>query len=220
MRKIFPFAALALLLAAAPAPKPGELKVFGSWTVGCDNGRACQANALMSPESDDGLQLVIRRAAAPGAPAMFDIPTDGLKAAATFTVDAEVFAKLTPGPGPKTIPITARLANRLAEGAEAEVMIGTKRWTGVPLGGVAAAFLYIDDKQGRLGTTTALRRIGTRVASAAPPALPVIVRPVAGTKPARGLPLPVLKKLIGTDATDCEDGGKLEPSNIRLDPAS
>jgi hypothetical protein len=34
-------------LAAAAAPQPAELKTFQDWTVGCDNGRACQAVALM-----------------------------------------------------------------------------------------------------------------------------------------------------------------------------
>ena len=38
----------ALLIAAAPSP--GELRTFNDWTVGCDNGRACQAVALLERE--------------------------------------------------------------------------------------------------------------------------------------------------------------------------
>ena len=54
---------LLALAAAATAPQPGELKTFRDWIVGCDNGRACQAVALV-PESEDGenyLMLVVER---------------------------------------------------------------------------------------------------------------------------------------------------------------
>lgn len=41
-------------------PKPGELKTFGDWTIGCDNGLACQANALVPDISGrDGYLLLL-----------------------------------------------------------------------------------------------------------------------------------------------------------------
>ncbi len=51
-----------------------------------------------------------------------------------------------------------------------------KESTAVSLSGAAAAFLWIDERQGRLGTTTALIRRGDRPASAVPaaPAAPRI----------------------------------------------
>jgi hypothetical protein len=51
--------ALALALAAS---QPGALKTFGDWTVGCDNGRACQAVALLPEEGDgEGATLTLTR---------------------------------------------------------------------------------------------------------------------------------------------------------------
>ena len=38
---------LLALAATVAAPQPGELKTFKDWTVGCDNGRACQAVGLL-----------------------------------------------------------------------------------------------------------------------------------------------------------------------------
>src|SRR3954468_20586978 len=55
---------LLALLAAAAVPRPADLKTFQDWTVGCDNGAACQAVALM-PENwpDDALTMSVRRGA-------------------------------------------------------------------------------------------------------------------------------------------------------------
>src|SRR3712207_1900258 len=55
---------LPLFLAAALAapPQPAELKTFQDWTVGCDNGAACHAVALMPEEwPEDGLTMSVRR---------------------------------------------------------------------------------------------------------------------------------------------------------------
>lgn len=38
---------LLALAAVAALPHPGDLKTFGDWIVGCDNGRACEARALI-----------------------------------------------------------------------------------------------------------------------------------------------------------------------------
>ena len=57
------------LLIAAAVPHPAELKTFQDWTVGCDNGGACHAVALM-PEDwpDDALTMSVRREAGTDAP--------------------------------------------------------------------------------------------------------------------------------------------------------
>src|SRR6187397_404159 len=59
---------LAAAAAASPVPKPEELQVYGDWTVGCDNGRACQAVGLM-PEDwpEDAVTIVVGRGAEAGA---------------------------------------------------------------------------------------------------------------------------------------------------------
>ncbi len=56
--------ALIALAATARSPQPGELKTFKDWTVGCDNGRACQAVGLL-PENDvEEAIITVRRGAA------------------------------------------------------------------------------------------------------------------------------------------------------------
>ena len=65
---------LAVLFAAA-TPEPGALRTFGDWTVGCDNGRACQAVALVTyADETPRVTLTLRREAEvhpdPGVPAV------------------------------------------------------------------------------------------------------------------------------------------------------
>src|SRR4051794_2135727 len=53
---------LAMIAAASPVPQPSELKLYKDWTVGCDNGRLCQAVGLI-PEDypEDGATMVLKR---------------------------------------------------------------------------------------------------------------------------------------------------------------
>lgn len=173
---------IALALFAA-AVQPAELKTFQDWTVGCDNGRACHAVALI-PEDwpDDALTMSVRRG--PGA------------------ADSPVLAiELGSDSRPAWLAADGRrLAVRLvgAEGltgiaaADVRTMIGVLRSAGSlevfaadgqPLGkislkGASAALLYMDERQRRAGTATALVRPGSRPpAGASPPPLPVVVAP-------------------------------------------
>src|SRR3954471_11379299 len=71
---------LILLAAAAGAPHPSPLKVYQDWIVGCDNGRACHAVALM-PQSGEGATMAVKRGAEAGATAVIDFTLDGAGAA-------------------------------------------------------------------------------------------------------------------------------------------
>ncbi len=64
---------------------------------------------------------------------------------------------------------SAQLLNDLGNGSFMALRRGDKQIK-VSLGGAAAAFLWIDERQGRLGTTTALIRRGDRPASSVPAA--------------------------------------------------
>jgi len=173
----------ALLAAATAVPQPAELKTFQDWTVGCDNGRACHAVALM-PETwpDDGLTMSVRRG-----------PEAGAQPVVAFEL----------GAGSNAVAVSAdgrRLPARLlgAEGetrvapADTAAMIGALRSAGqlqlhgadgkalgtVSLKGASAALLYIDERQRRIGTPTALVRRGTGASAAPPPPpLPVVAAP-------------------------------------------
>lgn len=198
--------ALAPLAFAAPAlaqqkpqtaPQVQPLKQFKDWTIGCDNARSCTALGLSPDEGmmgpyvritrsgtadaapsisfamvlDDGVQ-----ATSPGLKLSLDgkdipgLPTQPLKA----TIADEVArAEL---PTDQTAAFIAALRNgtrlniRLLDGSK-EAANGA-----ISLAGSAAAMLYMDDQQKRIGTVTALARKGDAPASSIPPVpeLPVV----------------------------------------------
>ena len=169
-----------LLLAAAAAPQPTALKTFQDWTVGCDNGRACHAVALV-PEHwpDDALTMSVRRGAEAGAQPViaFDLGSDSNAAAAS--ADGRRLGARLIGAGGETrvAPAdSAALVAALRSAARLQLLGADGKPLGtVSLKGASAALLYMDEQQRRIGTPTALVRRGTAAAAAAPPALPVVV---------------------------------------------
>ena len=171
------------LLAAATLPQPAELKTFHDWTVGCDNGRACHAVALI-PESwpEDALTMSVRRGPAAADQPVLAIELGADSNPASLSADGR--------------PLPVRLVG--AEGltgiaaADSAAMIGVLRSAGsleirsadgkplgtVSLKGASAALLYMDEQQRRTGTATALVRPGTRSpGNVSPPPLPVVTAP-------------------------------------------
>lgn len=184
---------LALLAAVSPhqaVPRPGELKTFRDWIVGCDNGRACHATALM-PEgemADSPLTMSIKRG--PAAGALPEMRVHGGKGrAARLVADGRALgARLRPeeegededwrvaDEGVAETLAAVRRARTIAVEDGRRLRLGS-----VSLAGASAALLYIDEVQKRLGTVTALARTGPRPASAVPPppALPRIASAAA-----------------------------------------
>lgn len=217
----------ALLLAAATSsPQVGDLKTFGDWTVGCDNARRCQANALV-PESDDRdgyLLLVLRRDAGGAATATLSVPLDPATAQrASLAVDGKPLASIVARSAEEvaTIPIDRALATALANGKTVTLVANGKPRTHASLAGLAAAMLYIDDRQKRIGTVGALRRAGADPDSSIPPppALPVITSPAPTSAAPRTLTPAAAAKLIGPEATACDDAQPVAPEAHRLDAA-
>jgi hypothetical protein len=181
---------LALLLAAATAtPQPADLKTFQDWIVGCDNGAACHAVALM-PEDwpEDGLTMSVRRGPEAGAQPVlaFEIGADSNaafvsadgKRQAVRLVGSEGQTKVAPADTAAMIGVL-RSADRVELQAADGKPLGT-----VSLKGASAALLYMDERQHRTGTATALVRPGTKPAAPPPPPLPVVTaRPVTSAKP-------------------------------------
>ncbi|HEX9964266.1 MAG TPA: DUF1176 domain-containing protein [Allosphingosinicella sp.] len=178
-----------LLAAAASAPQPAQLKTFHDWTVGCDNGRACQAVALM-PEHwpDDALTMSVRRGAEAGAQPVvaFDLGADSN--ASALSADGRRLQARLVGAGGETRVAPADTAAVIAalrsagelrlQGADGKPL-GT-----VSLRGASAALLYMDEQQRRVGTPTALVRPGKSAAAVPPPPLPVVAaRPFASARP-------------------------------------
>jgi hypothetical protein len=167
--------------AAAAAPQPGELRTFGDWIVGCDNGLTCTAIALLPEAGGDGLWVTMRfaRGSEPD-----DAPVTTLQ-----NVDADPAALLADGrplavrfeghvDGYDVVPDDPAAfiqALRQAQLLEARGADGASVGR-VSLSGASAAMLYMDEQQRRLGTVTALVRTGGAPASSVPPppALPVV----------------------------------------------
>jgi hypothetical protein len=171
-----------LLLAAAAAPQPHALKTFQDWTVGCDNGRACHAVALV-PEHwpDEALTMSVRRGAEAGAQPVIAFEIGADSNAASVSADGKrLQARLAGADGETRVApadtealiAALRSATRLQlHGADGKPL-GT-----VSLKGASAALLYMDERQRRVGTPTALVRRGKRASAGPPPTLPVVAAP-------------------------------------------
>jgi len=207
-----------LAAAGAAASRPSDLKIFRDWVVGCDNGRACAASGLMPEEDYEAATAGVARGPEANAPAdVWVNVVDGTPAAAM--VDGRRFAlRAGPDAGYRAADPAGFLA-ALAAGKKAVVIDSA----GKPLGtlstaGVAAALLYMDEKQGRLGNVTALVRKGPAPASAVPPppALPVIASAPPSPRPPRRPTAAQIKAARGDNA--CEKPSDEQPAESwRLD---
>ncbi len=153
-----------------------ETRAFRDWIAVCDNGNACFGYGPAS-----GGVGWIRVAIGPGPDARPEVAAgywpEGVEAGRSFalTIDGTDY--------PMTLadnePVAAELPDdRALEAARALANGGSARIGDdheLSLTGAAAALLWIDERQGRVNTVTALRRPGSRPASAVPPAPPLPV---------------------------------------------
>ncbi|WP_176597629.1 MULTISPECIES: DUF1176 domain-containing protein [Sphingobium] len=167
---------MAMAPVAAQAPKPGALESYKDWTIGCDNRNRCEAVSLL-PEGgdwpDSPVMLGISWDAGADADpeiwvsrdakgrATLDFLIDGRKIASAASVDGEASVQ-----GPQAFA----LAIAMAKGGSMEIRSGAKRIDRPSLAGSAAAFRYMDAKQGRAGTVAALVASGPLARSAVRPA--------------------------------------------------
>ncbi|MDO9609105.1 MAG: DUF1176 domain-containing protein [Brevundimonas sp.] len=169
--------------AAAPAPvlqTRSETRQFKDWRVTCGNDGSCWAFGF-APEFAAGW---VRIALQPGPDARPEVSfgywPDGDAPASRqigLTIDGRTFAATLSDDGDSQAPIglirndVGPVIDAMAQGKAMAVRGASTQ--AVSLNGAAAALLWIDEKQGRLGTTTALIRRGDRPASAVPVAPPL-----------------------------------------------
>ncbi|MEH6701123.1 DUF1176 domain-containing protein [Parasphingorhabdus sp.] len=172
--------------AALPVPQPGEIPTFKDWAVGCDNIGNCEAVSLLAEEGgarfdDWGGPISIIRTA--GKDDIFKIRVlfdgkgfDRYK----MMVDNEL---VDTGPiveGDYPIEIVGEDAKKVADaiikGKRLVVQDPTgENITHISLAGSSAALRYIDQKQDRSGTDTALVAKGKRPFQATATQAPIIV---------------------------------------------
>ncbi|WP_067489371.1 DUF1176 domain-containing protein [Erythrobacter sp. CCH5-A1] len=214
-------AASAVLLPVAPVPPAAQFK---DWSVACDNTRRCEAVAAVEADEtgDNWVIHVVRGGAADAVPVVEATPifgdpvaavgvlVDGQAAPFGFDVDG-----LLTGDPAAFLAALAR-ARKVEVAARGGAVIGT-----LPTSGASAGLRWIDDRQRRAGTVTAIVARGRAPASAVParPALPRIAQPPVSAAPPR--------ILTPTDVTairalgDCD--GDVPPETVantyRLDAA-
>jgi hypothetical protein len=173
------------------------LKQFKDWSIGCDNARNCTALGLSPDEGIMGPYVKISRSgAADAAPAIsFAMVLDDGAQAVSPRLRISLEGKDIPGlpaqPLPASVADDLARAELPAASAEAfvaalrngtrlnvQLLDGAKEAASgaISLAGSAAALLYMDDQQKRVGTITALARRGDAPASSIPPVpeLPVV----------------------------------------------
>ena len=168
---------------AAPVAGPAVPSVsrkFRDWLAVCDNTNEC---AAFGPASDR--TGWIRVAASPGPNGRLTVAlgvwgdTSANPGSLSFDIDGRRFtARSDQGSDhfvvvPRDVPAVIA-----AIGAGKAMTVGTGEPTAVSLSGATAALLWIDERQGRLGTVAALVRRGQGPASSIPaPPLPPEVIP-------------------------------------------
>lgn len=158
------------------APRPGTLKTFGDWTVGCDNVLQCTMASLM-PEDGEMAQATMNLTRAAGAQGGITVAIDSRNdagAAALLAVDAKRVGGIGSdgnfgGDGARAI------AAAIANGRTLSVLdMAGKTLATISLKGASAALRYIDAAQRRTGGTSALVAKGAAGAVPAAPSLPTI----------------------------------------------
>jgi hypothetical protein len=190
-------------------PKPGELKTFADWTVGCDNTLRCTLGSLL-PEmgGEDMITLNLARepgpVAAGGGKISLALETRNDDAAtksppASFAVDSKRIA----------LHDVAALAAAIAN-AQSLKILDAKGGTlaTLSLKGAAAALRYIDAQQGRAGSIDAVVAKGAAPSSAPIPSLPIItaITPSGTHAKLSGAQVATMRKRATCDLGSFSDG--------------
>ena len=166
--------------AAQPAAMASETKTFRDWFAVCDNGNDCMA---FGPAAENGTGWV-RVHMPPGPDARPDVmagfwPDDGEfgKSPVRVQIDGRSFATAPFQDGDQDAVLSdpAAAVAALVAGRSMTLGLGSETQA-MNLNGATAALLWIDERQGRLDTVTALVRRGAKPATAVPPAprLPLV----------------------------------------------
>jgi len=233
-------AGLIAAAALSAAPASADIKQFRDWIAACDNLRACSAYGF-DVELSGNTYIRLERAGAAEAPLRITIAVDAqrdVKFRLAFDDPALAGLPSAPVTGEAigdddelkrlTISEPQAVAAALASLRKAKTLVVTRIdpanaaasdpvKSEISLSGLAAALLWIDDQQKRVGTVTALIGRGDKPAAAVPvvPALPVVT---AATRPNGPVPKKAPAAVIAKARAVCEDKKLGEPDAVaRLD---
>ena len=177
-------------------PRPGALKTFGDWAVGCDNVRRCAMTSLGDDFGTDWPEVTMTVTRAPGPDGGFDLAFDAQEDKSPVPDAVAIDGRrLSLADGLSGAPAAAIVA-AMANAKTLAILSGRRTLSTVSLRGAAAALRYIDAEQGRAGTVTAVMAKGDAPASRVPAAaaLPV-VRMVRPTGQPATIDTPTLNRL-------------------------
>jgi hypothetical protein len=204
-----------LLFAAVSAAIAQPPREFGNWMVGCDNGFACRAVGFQVEGEEEFYSLSVFRSGDPGAAPKVTLDVEGVIAAVgdgkrvplRFGGEDEIVAADVP----------ALLALVLASKKLEFVNKAGKVVARISPQGSSAALRWMDERQNRAGSVTALVARGPRAASAlpAPPRLSRVEVAARSTKPAKRLAAAAIADIQKT--YDCSPSESAEPEFQRLD---
>jgi len=176
--------------AVQAAPAVPAYREFRDWIVACDNVRRCEARLAPASGEPVALRLALSRPAGPEGGVEVDLAgekplpafparRDGQPLEAADQPAGTGSAWTTDGEGSYRLQGEAalRLVRSLAQAQAFSVATATEpQPANLSLDGLAAAALFIDDIQGRVGNATALVRPGRGAAAQVPvpAALPVL----------------------------------------------
>lgn len=185
-------AVVAVQAAARLTFPPGVQPIYreiGDWLVACDNTRQCVAKYVLGEYDDDtnpydeDAGIVIERAAGPAGGLSVDLTSGSAFDPNTIRIDDAVMRRRLEwhrsdeNRGASIDGDDALSFVRAMRDAKAVSWSGTSHGSRVPLRGLAAILIAIDEAQGRIGNVSALGRPGARPAAITPaPILPPIVR--------------------------------------------
>ena len=187
------------------AAPPSVTREFRDWQATCDNGNACSAFGF-APDYDAGWVRIHMPAGPDAEPeiafgqwsedfAAKDIPA--------LMIDGRSFRASRAGASDSGAPVgeitsgARAVIAAIAAAQSMEILAGDA--TAISPDGASAALLWIDERQGRLGTRTALLRRGERPATGVPAAPP----------------LPALTPAPAADQTGFGDDKQTLPASLR-----
>lgn len=147
--------------------------VHGDWELACDNTRSCRAAGYTAEDAALRSSVLIERAGGPGTPVLLHWKVEAGSELLRPPLGLRVGKLRIQARGTSLGPAdSASLVQAMLEAPTLEMDKAGERWS-LPLQGLKAVLLKMDEAQGRLDTPQALVRRGKRSEQEVPPALSV-----------------------------------------------